>query len=126
MVVKDKAGRRRYILVKVSRHGLERGSLIHHVVRKFNRFVRKNKKVSRDIRPPWLTVFDNDYAIFKCSHVEKDTMVEFLDGLPLPPVLSNEGTGGSEFMRVMKVSGTIKKLKVKIRNYENARGVDRG
>ena len=122
MVVKDRVGRTRYILVRVPSPGLHRGSLIHHVVRNFNTHVR-NRNISNEIKPPWLTVFDNNYAIFKCPHVAQKTLVAFLDGLPLPPGYSNEIPGVGEHMRVLKVSGTIKKLKVKIKNYENIRGV---
>jgi len=125
MTVKDKVGRKRYILVDTSTSSLQRGRLIHLVNKKFNRFsLREN--LPRESNPPWLTVLDSDYAIFKCWHREKATMVEFLEGLELTPGYSGSDRVPPITLKVLKVSGTIKKLKKKIDRYQIMRGVNRG
>ena len=125
MTVKDKVGRKRYILVNTSASTLQRGRLIHLVNRKFHRFsLRENLPMGSN--PPWLTVLDQNYAIFKCQHRERMTMVEFMEGLELVPGNSERVKVPPVTLKVLKVSGTIKKLKKKIESYKNIRGVDRG
>ena len=126
MVVKEKVGRKRYILVNISSNGLPRSSIIHQINREFNRFSRKRTDLPRDINPPWLTVLENRYAIFRCAHIHKDPIVEFLDNLVIAP-FSRPGSEETRITcRVLKVSGTIKKLKVKIENMKKSRGVHHG
>lgn len=125
MTVKDKVGRKRYILVNTSTSSLQRGRLIHLVNQKFHRFsLREN--LPRESQPPWLTVLDQDYAIFKCGHRERPTMVEFLEDLQLIPENSVGERNPQVTLKVLKVSGTIKTLKNKIDSYKNIRGANSG
>jgi len=126
MVVKEKVGRKRYILVNISSDGLPRSSIIHEINREFNRYSRKRTDLPRDIRPPWLTVLENRHAIFRCPHIHRDPVVEFLNNLSIAR-FSRDGRNGNRITcHVLKVSGTIKKLKVKIENLKKARGVHHG
>jgi len=125
MTVKDKVGRKRYILVNTSISSLQRGRFIHLVNRKFHRFsLREN--LPGESKPPWLTVLDQPYAIFKCQHSERAAMVKFLEGLELFPGNSSSETNPPAILKVLKVSGTIKKLKKKIDNYKKIRGANHG
>jgi len=53
-------------------------------------------------------------------------MVEFLEGLELTPGYSGSDRVPPITLKVLKVSGTIKKLKKKIDRYQIMRGVNRG
>lgn len=119
MVVKDKAGRNRYILVGIRAGGMKRSHFIHHINRRFGPF-RRREGLSGDLAPPWLTVLDPDYAIFRCPHTTKDNMVKFLNGLEIPAVNLDPSRKDAGRLRVLKVSGTMKKLKTKMANYRRA------
>ncbi len=116
MVVKDKVGRKRYILVGITPSGINRSHLIHHINRSFGAY-RRSERLPWEAEPPWLTVLEPDYAIFKCRHLDKELMVGFLNGLEVPGGDRGEWSRGRSRLRVIRVSGTIKKLKTKIINY---------
>ena len=80
MVVKDKKGRHRYILFAVNT--------------KKEEVIKKIKKAPIKIK---LAFYNGEYGIIKCSHIEKQEAINFLNNY-------------CKF-KTIKTSGTIKKLK---------------
>ena len=93
-MVKDKTGRVRYILFRLSEGKASRYQLIERL-----------KELSRG-EQPWLTVYTGTYGILRCRHCQKEEMIELLGSL---------GWAGREknVIRIETVatSGTIRKLK---------------
>lgn len=85
MVVKDKIGRNRYILF------IAEGGKINSIVSALN----KSKTKLR------LILYNGKYGIVKCKYTDKEEAIKFLNSIKI-----NE-----TFIKTLKTSGTIKKLK---------------
>ena len=85
MVVKDKKGRKRYILFTIE--DIERKDLI--------------KAIKDDYLKLRLIFYNRRYGIVRCKHTDKDRAIDFLTNL----VIKNHK------IKTLKTSGTIKKLK---------------
>jgi RNase P/RNase MRP subunit POP5 len=96
MVVKDKVGRKRYIVFEVDPPGSSRRDLI----RELN---RRSKGFGLD-EPPKLTVFDGHHGIVACRHLEKERVIGLLQDIELI-------AGSSVSVRSLLTSGTIYKAK---------------
>lgn len=86
MVVKDKVGRKRYIVFRVEPEGettseaqapieISRGPMIGAI----RWSVKANTK--SPITSYWLTVFENDYGILRCPHIEKEDAIRVLTAI---------------------------------------------
>jgi RNase P/RNase MRP subunit POP5 len=97
-MIKDKVGRRRYVLFSVEGEAT-RTDVIHAINNAYR------KKYDDDV--PWLTVYEKNYGIVRCMHRRKDDVVDILNSLEANKKFS---------IRTICTSGTIKKLKEKISN----------
>lgn len=85
MVVKDKTGRNRYILF------IAEGGESKNIVSALN----KSKIRLR------LILYNGKYGIVKCKHTDKEEAIKFLNSIKINEM----------FIKTLKTSGTIKKLK---------------
>ncbi|HHH77794.1 MAG TPA: hypothetical protein ENL18_01090 [Thermoplasmatales archaeon] len=97
-MIKDKVGRKRYILFSVEGKAT-RTDIIHAINNTYR------KKYDDDV--PWLTVYEDGYGIVRCMHRRREDVVDMLNSLD---------TKGKFSVRTVCTSGTIKKLKEKISN----------
>jgi len=131
MVVKERVGRKRYILVelrprpktgypeeeRVDGPKITRSELIYILNREFNKF-RRRRGLKIDVSPPWLTVFQGKYAIFRSQYIYIKETIEFLNTLSLSHRRSRTEKYLSHlFLRTIQTAGTIKKLKKLKDNY---------
>lgn len=127
MVVKDRVGRKRYILVEIisghrantdnsenlSEIKITRSGLIYNLNREFNKY-RRWARLDSDVNPPWLTVFEGRYAIFRSQYIYIKDTIKFLNHLSLSHFGTQKDTQREYLhMRTIMTSGTIKKLKHK-------------
>ncbi|MBC7128475.1 MAG: hypothetical protein H5T45_01925 [Thermoplasmatales archaeon] len=82
MVVKDKVGRQRYILFTAE----------HEKVRLIKEYKNKLK----------LIFYDGKYGLVKCSHLEKEKVINFLNSIDC---------------KTLYTSGTIKKIRKILNNF---------
>ncbi|MEA2054855.1 MAG: Rpp14/Pop5 family protein [Candidatus Thermoplasmatota archaeon] len=99
-MVKEKTGRQRYILFSVN-GGISRSEIIHAINNSY-------RKAYEDDDVPWLTVYEKKYGIARCKHTRKDDVINLLNSLKI---------NDKFFIRTLKTSGTIKKLKKEISNF---------
>ena len=96
--------RRRYILFEVEApREIERWELIKALQRKASQMGLDHHEEGR----PWLTAFNDNRGILRCSHTDKDRAIELLNSIT--------EVGENDELRVevktIKTSGTIKKVK---------------
>jgi len=95
-MVKEKSGRKRYILFSIDGDA----SRIE-IIRALNASYQKQFD---DENVPWLTVYTGKYGIVRCNHKQKEEVINLLNSLE-----------GKKFkLKTLKTSGTIKKLKKEI------------
>ena len=95
--------RRRYIVFTIDApRNIERWELIKEFQRRGSQMGLDQKEEER----PWLTAFQDNRGILRCSHTDKDIAIEMLNGIT---------EIGEERLKVkittLKTSGTIKKAK---------------
>jgi RNase P/RNase MRP subunit POP5 len=96
--------RRRYILFEVEApREVERWELIKALQRKASQMGFDQYEEGR----PWLTAFNDNRGILRCSHTDKERAIELLGGI------TEVGENGElkVVVRTLKTSGTIKKVK---------------
>ncbi len=98
-MIKEKTGRRRYILFSVTGEASR-----HEIIHAINNAYRR---VYGDDDAPWLTVYEKNYGIVRCRHTKKETAVDLLNSITINDKFS---------IKTVKTSGTIKKLKETISN----------
>ena len=102
MVVKDRVGRKRYILFVVnSQRELSRREIIGVI----NRVVSDHSKKGGGVLHPWLTVYDGKWGIIRCPHTEKTELISLMTSTSE----SNSGSGEG-FISTVRTSGSIRKL----------------
>ena len=106
MVVKDKVGRRRYIVFHIETEHSEpfgRNEVIYAIKGSLRRLGLDPEHVK-----PWLTVFANNYGILRCAHTAKDDAIECLRAI------RTLGRGRhAVVVHTLGTSGTIKAAKRK-------------
>jgi RNase P/RNase MRP subunit POP5 len=96
--------RRRYILFEVEApRNVERWELIKAIQRKASQLGLDHYEEGR----PWLTAFQENRGILRCSHTDKDKAIELLTSIT---EVGDDGELKVE-VRTLKTSGTIKKVK---------------
>jgi len=111
MVVKDRVGRKRYILFAVnSQRDLSRGALIGII----NRAVSEHIKKSGTILHPWLTIYNGKWGIIRCPHTEKTELISLLASIG-----NTERSSKRAFIATVKTSGSIKKLSDMVKEFES-------
>ncbi|KYK29642.1 MAG: hypothetical protein AYK23_01540 [Candidatus Proteinoplasmatales archaeon SG8-5] len=96
--------RRRYILFEVEApRVLERWELIKALQRRASQMGFDNYEEGR----PWLTAFNDNRGILRCSHTDKDKAIELLTSI----TEVGEDDELKVVVRTLKTSGTIKKVK---------------
>jgi len=98
-MIKEKAGRQRYILFSVSGNA-SRKDIIHSINNSY-------RKKYNDEDMPWLTVYEKNYGIVRCKHTKKEEIIDLLNSVEANNKFS---------IKTLKTSGTIKKLKKEINN----------
>jgi RNase P/RNase MRP subunit POP5 len=96
--------RRRYILFEVEApREVERWELIKALQRKASQMGFDQYEEGR----PWLTAFNDNRGILRCSHLDKERAIDLLNGI------TEVGENGElkVVVRTLKTSGTIKKVK---------------
>jgi len=97
MTVREKTGRRRYILFTLEKSGEIPQETMISVL---NRRIRERGLDRRKIRSR-LIFFGTGFGIVRCSHIYKEKMIEILNGI---------GIDGSQ-VRTIRTSGTLKTLR---------------
>jgi len=100
MVVGD--DRQRYISFVIQGSETDRKGMINAIRDEFSR------EEYMEIEP-WLTVFEGDKGIVRCSHTGKERAIEILNRI--------EVSGGK--VKTVVTSGTIKKAKRALKEYES-------
>ncbi len=95
-MIKDKVGRRRYILFSVNGEA-SRFDLIRAINNQY-------RKAFDNDNVPWLTVYTNNQGIVRCHHTQQDYIIYLL----------NSVSTDTFSLITCKTSGTIKKLKKQI------------
>lgn len=95
-MIKEKEGRRRYILFSV-RGQASRTDIIHALNNRY-------RALYGDDDLPWLTVFEGNTGIVRCPHTKKEEVREVINSITTPTFS----------LTTLKTSGTIKKLKKEI------------
>jgi len=96
--------RRRYILFEVEApRTVERWELIKALQKKASQMGLDQHDDGR----PWLTAFNDNRGILRCSHTEKDSAIELLKSI----TQVGENDELRVEIRTIKTSGTIKKVK---------------
>ena len=103
MTVRDKAGRRRFILFEAT------GEIESGMGRVINLFRRQLPEVGLDGREIRFRVvhFEDGIGVVRCSHLVKDEVVEMINRMSL------NGTP----LRTLRTSGTLKTIKVWLREH---------
>ncbi len=99
MVVGD--DRQRYIAFVIEGGKTDRGNMIGAIRHEFSKDEYENIK-------PWLTVFEGDRGIIRCKHTGKEKALNILNKMQV---------GGGKVKTIM-TSGTIKKAKRRLDEYE--------
>ena len=95
-MIKDKIGRRRYILFSVKGEA-SRLDLIRAINNQY-------RKAFDNDNVPWLTVYTGNRGIVRCHHTQQDEIIYLLNSISTDALS----------LITCKTSGTIKKLKKQI------------
>lgn len=96
--------RRRYILFEVEApRAVERWELIKALQKKASQMGLDHHSDGR----PWLTAFNDNRGILRCSHTDRDKAIELLSSI----TAVGENDELKVEVRTIKTSGTIKKVK---------------
>lgn len=95
--------RRRYIVFTIEApRNIERWELIKEFQREGSRMGLDQESEAR----PWLTAFQDNRGILRCSHSDKETAIQMLEGV------TEVGEERLEVrIKTLKTSGTIKQAK---------------
>ncbi len=99
--------RRRYIVFEIDApRKVERWEFIKALERQASTMELDNQKGGR----PWLTAFNDNRGILRCSHTDKEQVIELLNAI------TGVGENGEVkvTVRTVKTSGTIKKAKTSL------------
>ena len=96
--------RQRYIVFEVEApRKVERWEFIKALERRASQMELDNKKEGR----PWLTAFNDNRGILRCSHTDKENAIQLLTSI----TEVGEHNELKVEVRTLKTSGTIKKAK---------------
>ncbi len=96
--------RQRYIVFEIDApRKVERWEFIKALERYASLMELDNRKEGR----PWLTAFNDNRGILRCTHTDKDNAIQLLNSI----TEVGEGNELKVEVRTLKTSGTIKKAK---------------